>query len=58
MTKSNLGQGAFVSSYIHHGLSPRELREETQSRNLEAGSEAEAVEDHYLDINESRGTRA
>ena len=39
MTKSNVGKKEFISAYIMEG---------TQDRNLETGTEAEAMEEQHL----------
>lgn len=49
MTKSNLGKKEFLSfTRPHHSPPVKEVRARIQSRNLEAETEAETMEEHYL----------
>lgn len=50
MAKRNLGKEwvYFSSQLSGHILSLREVREETQARNLEVGTEADVLEEHGL----------
>jgi hypothetical protein len=45
MTKCSLGKGGFTSAMT---LGPDSISEESQGRNLEAGTEAKAVEENCL----------
>lgn len=48
MIKGNLKKRFILLAFLYYSPSLKKVRERTQGRNLEAGTEAEAIEEHCL----------